>query len=62
MLCHEVIDDGKSHVRIDGAGTITEEQSGVHHLAYLTTLDYKSGLYALAYADKVMMYGTYSEQ
>ncbi len=58
----QVVQHGKGHIGTDGAGTVTQKEGCMHHLAYLTTLHDEGGLYALAYADKIMMNGTDCQQ
>ncbi len=55
VLLHQVVQHGKGHVRTDSTGTVAQEQSGVHYLAYLTALDNKSRLYTLAHANQVVV-------
>ena len=59
---HEVIEHGKRHVRIDGAGTIAQEQCRVHHLAYLATLHHQCCFHAFLNADEVVVHRAHGEQ
>ena len=62
MLLHEVVQHGKRHIGTDGAGSVAQQQGGVHDLAYLTALDDKGSLHAFSHSDEMMVNGTYGQQ
>ncbi|OAV73243.1 hypothetical protein Barb6_00406 [Bacteroidales bacterium Barb6] len=59
---HQFINDGESHVGIDGTCTVAQQESGVHDFAHFTGFDNQGSLYALLHRNKVMMNGTDGEQ
>ena len=59
---HQIIENGKRHVRTQCAGTITQQQGGVHHLANLTALHNQGRLHTLTHANQIVVNSTYSQQ
>ena len=62
MRRDKVVYDGEGHIRADGAGSVAEQQGGVHHLPYLATLHDDGCLNTLAHGDKIMVDGADSEK
>ena len=59
---HEVVQYGKDHVRAQRTGAISQQQCGVHRLAYLAALHYQRCLHALADAYQVVVHRRDSQQ
>ena len=59
---HQVVQYGESHIGVDGARAVSQQQGGMHHLAYLATLHHESGLHALLHGDEMMVHGTDGKQ
>ena len=59
---HQVVQNGKGHIRTQCRGTIAQQQCRMHGLAYLTAFHDEGGLHTLADADQIVMDGTYSQQ
>ena len=55
---HPVIEHGERHVRVEGAGTVAQQQGGMHHFADFPALDNQRRLHTLLHADQVVMHGT----
>ena len=62
FLGNELVQYGKCHVGVQCTCTETEEQCGVHHLAYLAAFHYQCGLYALSYRNEVVVHCRYGKQ
>ena len=59
---HQVVEYGKGHVGIDGAGAVAQQQGSVHHFAYFAALDNECRLHTLLHRDEVMVHGTHGQQ
>ena len=62
VFLHQVIQYSESHVGAQCAGTIAQQQSGVHHLANLTTLHNQRRLHTLTHANQIVMDSRDSQQ
>ena len=58
----QVVQYGKRHVGADGACSITQEQSSMHHLAYFTAFHDEGSLHTLAHAYQMVVHCAYSQQ
>ena len=59
---HQVIKDGKDHVRTQRRGPVAQQQCRVHRLANLAALHNQGCLHTLAYANQMMMHGRDGKQ
>ncbi|OAV68214.1 hypothetical protein Barb4_02160 [Bacteroidales bacterium Barb4] len=59
---HQFINDGESHVGINGTCAVAQQEGGVHDFTHFTGFNNQGSLYALLHRDKVMMNGTDGEQ
>ena len=62
MMLHQIVEHGKGHVGAQGAGTVTQQQGSVHHLANLTALNNQGCLHTLTHANQVVVNSTHSQQ
>ena len=62
MLFHEVVEHGECQVWAYRARSVTQQQCGVHYLAYFSALHDEGCLHTLAGLDEVVVNGAHSQQ
>ena len=55
VTLHQVVENGKRHIRTDGAGTIAQQQGGMHHLTNFATLYNQGSLHTLTHAYQIVV-------
>ena len=59
---HQVVQHGKGHVGVDGAGAVAQQEGGVHHLADFAALHHEGGLHTLLHAYQVVVHRADGQQ
>ena len=62
LFVHQSVDDGKSHIRIQCAGSEAQQQCGVHHFADFAAFCNQCRLHPFAHGDKMVVYRRHGKQ
>ena len=55
MFVFQFFQDGKDHIRIDGARPVSQQQCGMHYFTHLTRFNNQGCLYPFLYGDQMVM-------
>ena len=55
---YEAVKYGEGHVRVDGTGSISHQQGGVHHFADFSAFHYECRLHPFLHGNQIVVYGT----
>ena len=62
VAANKVVNHGESHIRVDGACTVAQQQRGVHNLANLAALNNQSRLHTFLNRHQIMVDGAHRQK